>query len=62
MVQLYPCWKEDQPASLLPSFCNVPRLQYTNFVLQARNVANEFTNLCMQNFAAGCCGTRNASE
>ena len=44
MVQLSPCYKADQPATLLPSFCNVHRLQYADFVLQVRNIANEATN------------------
>ena len=33
-----------------------PQLQYANFVLQARNAANETADGCMRNFAARCCG------
>ena len=44
MVQL---WKADQSVTLLPSFRSICLLQYTNFVLQARNVVNELVRMKM---------------
>ena len=50
------------PVALLPSFFNIPHLQYSQiFIMQARNAANKATNKCMGNFA-GYCGTWSASE
>ena len=40
----------DQPEVLLPGLLSVPCLQYANFVLQAKNAADEATlyNWCVQ--------------
>ena len=35
--------KADRPVALLPSFHKIYHLQYANFVLQAKNAANEVT-------------------
>ena len=37
----YPCARRQTNLTLLPRFRSVCLLQYTNFVLQARNVVNK---------------------
>ena len=39
---------------MLPSFRSICHLQYANFMLQAKNTANEATDRCVQTFEAGC--------
>ena len=36
----------DRPVASLPSFSNARSLEYANFILQARNAANEVTDGC----------------
>ena len=52
----------DRLVASLPSFCSVRPLQYANFVLQAKNAANNATDGYLRNFDAGCCGARSTSE
>ena len=55
---------EGRPTSvtLLPSYRSVCFLQYTNFVLQVRNVVNKAMDRYMWKFAAGCYCTWIESE
>ena len=49
--------------SLIAEFPHVKlSLEYTNFVLQWKNAANEATNGCMRTFDAWCRGAQSASE
>ena len=46
---------------MLPSFRSICHLQYANFMLQAKNTANEATDRCVQTFEAVMASEANAA-
>ena len=59
------CYKADWLITSLASQFSAPfshRLQYTNFMLQGKNAANEVMNGSVKTFDAWCCGAQSTSE